>query len=219
MLALQLIRTDFPLINLSDKVSLALQIMEDYEVQHLPVVSDGNFLGLVSKEDLLDTEDGSPVAAIQNLFIRAYIKAEQHFSAAVKLAATLNLSLIPVINDNQELTGLISSYELLTTLSNFIGNEERGGIIVLEIEKKDYSFGEISRLVETNDAYITQLNTLTNQETGILTVTVKINKNEISDVIATFQRYDYHVRHYFGEEAYTNELKDNYHQLIAYLNI
>ena len=74
-------------------------------------------------------------------------------------------------------------------------------------------------MVETNDAYITQLNTYTEPETGLVLVAVKINKTEISDIVATFQRYDYNVRFYFGEEQYANELKDNYNHLMSYLNI
>ena len=50
-------------------------------------------------------------------------------------------------------------------------------------------------------------------------VTLKINKLEISDIIATLQRYDYSVIHYFGEEQYENELKNNYDHLMNYLNI
>ena len=44
---------------------------------------------------------------------------------------------------------------------------EPGGIIVLEMDPKQYSFNEISKLVETNDAQITQLNTSTDSETGL----------------------------------------------------
>jgi hypothetical protein len=73
--------------------------------------------------------------------------------------------------------------------------------------------------VETNDAYITQLNTYPENDSGQIIVTIKINKVEVSDIVATFQRYDYSVRYYFGEEQYANELKENYNHLLAYLNM
>jgi hypothetical protein len=44
--------------------------------------------------------------------------------------------------------------------------KEPGGLIVLEVESNQYSFNEISKLVETNDAQITQLNTSNDPETG-----------------------------------------------------
>ena len=85
---------------------------------------------------------------------------------------------------------------------------EPGGLIVLEMESKNYSFNEISKLVETNDAQITQLNTNTDPETGLMQVTIKINKPGISDIVATFQRYEYNVKYYFGEELFENELQN-----------
>jgi hypothetical protein len=66
---------------------------------------------------------------------------------------------------------------------------------------------------------ITQCNTFTEPETGLVIITLKINKIEISAIVATFQRYEYIVRYYFGEEQYSNELKDNYNHLLSYLNV
>ncbi|HRI21209.1 MAG TPA: CBS domain-containing protein, partial [Panacibacter sp.] len=83
----------------------------------------------------------------------------------------------------------------------------------------NFSFGELSRLIETNDASIVQLNTYTESATGFFIVTIKLNRVEISAIIATLQRYDYIIRHFFGEEYYENELKENYDLLMAYLKI
>ena len=90
---------------------------------------------------------------------------------------------------------------------------------MLEMETKQYSFNEISKLVETNDAQITQLNTSVDTETGIMQVTIRINKPEVSDIVASFQRHEYNVKYYFGEELYTNELRSNYDNLMNYLKI
>jgi hypothetical protein len=87
------------------------------------------------------------------------------------------------------------------------------------MERKSYSFGEISRLIETNDAYITQCNTSFESETGLLIVTIKINKVEVSDILSTFQRYEYSIRYFVGEELYENELRYNYDHLMTYLKI
>jgi hypothetical protein len=96
---------------------------------------------------------------------------------------------------------------------------EPGGLIVLEVESNQYSFNEISKLIEANDAQITQLNTTNDPEKGTMQVTIRINKPEISDIVATFQRYEYHVKYYFGEELYNNELRSNYENLMNYLNL
>ena len=76
-----------------------------------------------------------------------------------------------------------------------------------------------ARLIETNDAFVTQLNTYIEQVSGMFIVTFKVSKTEISDILATLQRYDYAVRYYFGEEFYENDLKENFDNLMAYLNV
>lgn len=219
MLASQLINSGFPAINLFDKISLALQLMDEYDVLHLPVLSEEKYAGLISKDDLLDADEGNLVATMEASLQKVSVKNEEYFLSALRIIADHELSLLPVITAQSELSGVITSRDLLRRLSSFVGNDDKGGIIVLETEKRNFSFGEVNRLVETNDAYITQLNTCTEPDTGLVVITLKVNKIEVSDIVATFQRYDYAVRYYFGEETYTNELKENYNHLLSYLNM
>ena len=123
-----------------------------------------------------------------------------------------------VDNDNN-IAGAISYSDLLKHASEFMSLNVPGGLIVLEIESNQYSFNEISKLVETNDAQITQLNTSNDPETGMMQVTIRVNKPEVSDIVASFQRYEYNVKYYFGEEMYVNELRNNYDNLMNYLKI
>ncbi len=219
MLASELINTGFPSVNLTDKVSYALQLMDEYDVLHMPVLVEEKFAGIISKEDLLDANETASLATLENFFQRNSVKGEEHLLAALKVLSDNELSLLPVINEQHELLGVILAYDLMRSLSTFVGNDEPGGVIVLETERRNFSFGEISRLVETNDAYITQLNTHVAKGSGRILITLKINKIEISDIVATFQRYEYIVSYYFGEEDYANELKENYDHLISYLNM
>ena len=116
-------------------------------------------------------------------------------------------------------SGVILVIDLLRHLGKITGASEPGGLMVLEMDQRNFSFAEISKLIETNDAQITQLNTSWDSGSDSFIVTIKINKFEISDIVATFQRYDYQVKYYFGEELYENELKDNYDHLMNYLSI
>jgi len=217
MLANQLITNHYPTVDPGDKIFLALQLMEDFDILHIAVVDHNKYLGLVSKDDLLDADDNTILKAQMSGMLQKSVKANEHFLSALKLAAQYSLSVVPVIDNEQEWVGAIPYIELLKASSQFTGAEEPGAVIVLEMERKSYSFGEISRLVETNDAYVTQLNTQLEAETGLLLVTVKINKLEISDILSTFQRYEYTIRYFIGEEHYENELRYNYDNLMSYL--
>lgn len=219
MLANELITSNYPTVDPGDKIFLALQLMDDFDIFHIAVVDHNKYVGLVSKDDLLDADDNTVIKVLASSILQKSVKSDEHFLSALRLASQYSLSLVPVINKEEEWVGAIPYIEILKASSQFIGAEEPGAVIVLEMERKSYSFGEISRLVETNDAYITQFNTSFENETGLLIVTIKINKVEVSDILATFQRYEYTVRYFIGEEHYENELRYNYDHLMSYLKI
>jgi CBS domain-containing protein len=219
MLAAQLINTSFPSVHLLDKASFALQLMEDYDVQHLCVVTDEKFVGIVDKNTLLDTHETAVIATMQDEFMVASVHADEHFLVGAKLLSLHELTMLPVVSTSADLLGVITAKQMLAALTSHVGADRKGAVIVLEMEQRQYSFGEIARLVETNDAFVTQLSTTTDAQTGMLLVTLQINRIEVSTIVATFQRYDYSVKYYFGEENYQNELKENYNHLLSYLNM
>jgi CBS domain-containing protein len=146
------------------------------------------------------------------------VQANEHFLKAIQTAVTHKLSIVPVVEEKQ-LLGIVTYNDLLRNASNFMSLSQPGALVVLEIDSVNYSFTEINRIVESVGAQITQLNTLTDPESGITQVTIRVNKMEVSDLISTFQRYEYNVKYYFGEELYENELKTNYDNLMNYLSI
>ena len=219
MLANSLITPNYPTVDPDDKVLRALQLIDDFDILHIPVLDHNIYLGTISKDDLLDANEDALVKTVMPTMSQKAIRQGEHFLAGLKLIAQNGLTIVPVVDAQQEWVGAITSADLLKALSQFTGAEEPGALIVLEMERKSYSFGEISRLIETNDAYIIQFNTVTEADTGLLIATIKINKTEISDILATFQRYEYSIRYFIGEEQYENELQYNYDHLMSYLKI
>jgi acetoin utilization protein AcuB len=216
----EIISASIPSLNPQDPVSQALDLMADFHVLHLPVVADDKLIGLVSEDNLLNAPDDSfPLSSLYQGFSNITVHANTHMIEAVQLTNELNLTVIPVTDKDSEYIGSITATDLMKAFGKITGVNEPGGVIVLEMDKLNFSFSEISKLVETNDAQIAQLNTCHNPSSGTFLVTLKINKFEISDIVATFQRYDYQVKYYFGEELYENELRNNYDHLMNYLNI
>ena len=214
-----LISASVPILALSDTVFQALQLMADYHLSHLPVLNDEKFIGTVNEDQLLNIEDDTQMLEKTLMhFSPLAVNANMHFMEAVRIANENALSIVPVI-DNGTWVGAITASDLLKWMGKINGGDDPGGIIVLELEKREFSFSEIAKIVETNDAFITHLNTYFDRDLGILFVTLKLNKLEISDIVSTFQRYEYNVKYYFGEELYENELKTNYDHLMNYLNI
>lgn len=220
MLTIELINYNIPRLQLQDTVNKALQLVTDFRVSHLPVISEDKFLGLVSEDDLLDLKDQKlTVEFLQQSFILAAVQDNIHFLNAVKICIQYDSNVVAVVNAENEFAGVITSSDLLKTLADFSGANEIGGIIVIEMERSQFAISEISRLVESNDCTILHLNSTVHPLTGMLTVTVHINKREIAAVVATFERYEYDVIYYFGNEKFENEIHSNYRHLMNYLDI
>jgi len=194
--------------------------MTDFHVMHLPVVAEEKYLGLISEDNLLDASDSSsPISSLREDFRLIAVPADHHIIETVAKMSEYQLTTIPVVEEDQHFLGSITEPDLLKEVGRLIGAGDRGALIVLGMDKQNFSFSELSRLVETNDAFITQLNTFFRPDTGELEVTIRVNKFEVSDILATLQRYEYQVKYYFGEERFENQLKSNYEHLLNYLNI
>ena len=220
MLTAELINNNIPRLQLQDSIAKALQLINDYRVTHLPVVSDDKYLGMVSEDDLLDVEEEKgTIEFLQSNFIVGFVKENEHFLNAVKCSNQYEATVVPVINDEKELVGVITVPDLLKALGNFSGANEIGGIIVMEMERNQFAISEISRIVESNDATILHLNTTIQPDTGLLTVSVHLNKKEIAAIVSSFERYEYDIIYYFGDEKFENEIHSNYRHLMSYLDI
>ncbi len=220
MLTADLINNNIPRLQLNDSIAKAIQLINDFRVTHLPVVAEDTYLGLIGEDDLMDAEeDKSTIQILEQHFIAAAVKENEHFLNAVNYSNRYESTVVPVITEDNELAGVITSPDLLKALGYFSGATEIGGIIVMEMERSQFALSEISRIVESNDATVLHLNTTVQAETGMLTVTLHLNKKEIASIVAAFERYEYDVIYYFGDEKFENEIHSNYRHLMNYLDI
>lgn len=207
------------LADLKDPVYRVLNLMQDNRVAHIAVQDGEKFAGVVNEAVLMDVDDDLTLGELKHLFLNLSVNQESHLLNAVALAADNDLTVVPVTDQEGNLKGALEAFQLLKYLAEFMHLREPGALIVLEMDIQQYSFSEISKILETNDAQITQLNTSRMPDSSTMLVTIRTNKIEISDIIATFQRYEYNVKYYSGVELYANELKTNYENLMNYLNI
>lgn len=221
MTTLQLIDPTITPLQLQDSVAGALQLMHALKLAYLPVVSpEDKFLGIISEDYLQGAENKS--AAIVNLkkeFILAAVGDNQHFMHAASISTLYQTNMIPVVNETGEFLGAIRGFDLINALGNFCGANEYGAILVFEIELNSLAISEINSIVESDGATILHMNISPILPSQLLEVTLQINKREISTIIASFERYDYHISFYSGEELFENNLSTNYQNLMNYLDI
>jgi CBS domain-containing protein len=206
-------------VEIHDMVSNAIEVMEQFDLRHLPILDGKQFVGLISSDDLLEADPAEELLSLERYFLKASVKTGDHVSLALRVRSKFSIDFVPVINENNEWEGSISADKMLDEISRMMGASDNSSLLVLEINRIDYALGEINRLVESNDAMIMQVNTLQDPLSDIMQVVLRINKEDISDIVATFQRHEYTVIYIYGEESYSNELQSNLSHLLNYLNI
>jgi CBS domain-containing protein len=219
MTAVELITNHIPSLHTTDTVQLALDLMREHRVGELPLIADHIYIGLVHEEDLEGEDENKPVEQYLHTGNPVQVNPEDFFLVPLKIMHQRKLSLLPVVKEDGDLAGVITQEELLQAASHYNAAAVPGGIIILQMSPNSFYISEIGRIVESNNAKIIHLNTWTDTSTGELMVAVKVNKSDILDILASFERYQYNVIQYFGENLSEEELKVNYDHLMNYLNI
>lgn len=221
MTTLQLVDNIYPPLRLHDTVAKALDLMAEFKTSFLPVISEEKYLGLINEQSINEEEnkETTTLEMFQEYLIVTAVNAASHFLKAASISNLYQTNVIPVTNENNEFFGTISSGALNTALGNFCGAEEYGALIVLEIERVRFTISEINSIVESDGATILHLNVSPHPVPELLEVTLQINKREIAAILASFERYDYTVASYYGEELFENDISTNYQNLMNYLDI
>ena len=61
MIAVDLIQDDIPLLNVSDDISTAVTLFDDYKLHQIPVFGASKFLGLIDEEVILNAPPKSKI--------------------------------------------------------------------------------------------------------------------------------------------------------------
>ena len=220
MIAENIISTSIVHLKTSDTGEKALGLMEEFKVTHLPIVNNEQFLGLISENDILNLN--SPDEPLGNHVLslnKPFVLNTQHIFDVIKLMSILDLSLIPVLDDKNNYLGSITLINLLKRFSEVAAVKDPGGIIIIEMNINDYTFAQISQIIESEGGKILSMFVTTHNDSTKIDVTIKINNTDITTILKTFARYDYVVKASYGENNYLDDMKDRFDSFMNYLNI
>ena len=98
--------------------------------------------------------------------------------------------------------------------------EAAGSVIVLEMLPQDYVLSDIARIVEANNAHVINLLHTIDGDTGRIVITLKIDLEDASPVIRSFERFNYTVLYHFMETGMVDEvLQRRMDELLYYMNM
>ena len=220
MFAEEIISNVITPIKTDDTVQKALDRMNEFKLKHMPVVNDDQFLGLLSEDDLLEIRNHDILIRDVNFnLLNAFVFDNAHTYDVIRLLSTLKLTAVPVLDQKKNYAGLISINNILDSVATLYAVNEPGGIIVLEISNRDNSLAHIAQIVEADNAQILSSYVNSFKDSTRLEVTLKVNKTEITSLVASFERYNYEVKEVYNNTQIDDGSKERYDSFMNYLNI
>ena len=220
MLAVELIANALPPIHTSDTVQKVFDRMVEFRVRHLPIVNQEQFLGLISEDDLIEISDyQTEVGALALSLVNPYVLEDQHIYDVIRLFHEQQLTIVPVLDTKKKYLGVISINTMNEYFARLTSVSQPGGIIVLEINNKNNSLAHMAQIVESDNAQILSSYVYQHPDSTRMEVTLKVNKQDISTIIATFLRYEYDIKATFNHTGDNDNSRDRYDSLMNYLNL
>ncbi|WP_456376127.1 CBS domain-containing protein [Lutibacter sp.] len=184
-----------------------------------PIVQNNQLIGLISENDIQGIDDNDKrLDNYQYLFNLFFIEDTINLLEIIKVFASNETNIIPVLNSNNEYIGYYDLIEILHIFNEtpFLNNE--GVVLLLEKEIRDYSFSEVCQIIESNNGkllgiFISESNATT------VKITLKFSSQDVNEIIQSFRRYNYKVLSNHKEDFYIEDLKDRTNYLQKYLNI
>ena len=184
MYASSLISYSVPPLKLSDTGVKASLWMNDFHVRHLPVVEEGKLVGILSEDEVLNfVEAESTIKSSNPYLLYKFVPGQNHLYDIMKLVVNHNLTIVPVLNNEGDYMGLITLEDLIKKLAETGSITHPGGVLVLEMEPRDYSLSEIARIIEMENATILSSFISSPYGQNFLELTLKLGKEEASKEI------------------------------------
>ena len=212
------ILSDLKALSLKDSVEKAIEIFRNQPISHLPIVENDQLVGLISESDIHAIDADTIINDSAHLLDTFFADESTDVLELLKRFTINESNILPVLNKEQQYIGYFELNDILELCYNTPFLSEQGLTLIVEKAVKDFSFSEISQIVESNKAKLLGI-FITESRNDIVQLGVKFYSEEINEVIQSFRRYNYKVITQHKDDYFLEILKERSDYLRKYLSI
>ncbi|WP_103865801.1 CBS domain-containing protein [Aquimarina sp. I32.4] len=205
-------------LDVSVKVTDAQLLFNELTYTHFPVIKENIYLGCISEADIRCFETDKALESYQYALEGFYAREDNNWLDILESFAQNNSNIMPVLDDNNNYLGFFELGDIMNLFNETPFLSEPGNILIVEKGILDYSFSEISQIIESNNAKVLGL-FISNMENDVAQITLKISDSDINNIVQTFRRYSYNIVSKHQEDTFLTNLKERSKYLAKYLNI
>lgn len=189
----------------------------DNGFSHFPITDQGIYLGCVVADDVETFEADKIIGDYRYTFEGFYVRENINWLDVLEKFAQNQTDVMPVLNSDNRYLGYYKLSDIVQIFSETSFLREPGGIIVVEKSAIQYSASEIAQIVESNGHKL--LGMFLSEVNDKVQVYLKINAENLNEILQSFRRYDYEIISEHAEDNYLQNLKERADYLDKYLNI
>src|SRR5690606_7452168 len=179
---------NIPVFELGETLGKVIQFFEETTHSHVAVSENGQFLGLLSENDLDCFEKEKKIEGFRYELETFSVTLETAWLDVMELFSRNEANILPVLDPHQKVLGYYRLEDIVRTFIDTPLFREPGAILVISTGSRDYSFSEIAQIVEGNNARLLGA-FITESDNDLVQVTLKIGAQSLNQVIQTFRRY------------------------------
>lgn len=213
-----LIINDLKPIDITNTIGDVKLMFSQLSYTHIPIKNNEDFVGCISETDAHCFESDIVLSDITYSIESFFVRENNTWLDVLEGFAQNNSNVMPILDLNNHYIGYYELNDVIGLFSETPFFSETGGIIIVEKGLNDYSFSELSQIIESNNAkiYGAFISQIVNDKVQI---TVKIGHIGLNDVLQSFRRYGYNIVSGIEEDAYVENLKERSDYLNKYLDL
>ncbi|MEP6805213.1 MAG: CBS domain-containing protein [Flavobacterium sp.] len=212
------INNDLRAIDSQETIASAQDFFAELNFSHFPVLEDGIFIGSIAADDVETFDTDKKVIDYKYTLERFFARKSMLWLDVLEVFAKNHTNIVSVLDENNAYIGYYEMEDIMKFFQETPFLKEQGGIIIVQKGLLDYSMGQVTQIVESNNGKILGC-FVSEADLENVQITVKIGVGPMNEIIQTYRRYGYEIISEHQEDAYINSLKERSDYLDKYLNI
>ena len=209
---------DIKPLKITDKIGDLQMLFNQLTYSHIPIQNEGVYMGCVSETDVHCFDSAITISDCSHTIEGFFVRSTTNWLDVLEAFAQNDSNIMPVLDEKNSYLGYYELNDIIHLFNETPFFAEPGGILIVEKGIHDYSFSEISQIVESNDAKLLGA-FISKMGSDLVQITLKIGNTSLNEIIQTFRRYSYNIVSGHEEDSYIESLKDRSQYLDKYLNI
>jgi acetoin utilization protein AcuB len=179
-------------------ISQAIEILQQYNFRHLPVVKEEKLVGIITQTDInkaLPSAVDSSLTPENKIILATQAKVSSFMANnpitahpmdplenAALLMHRFKIGAVPVVED-EELVGIITETDIFQAFAEILGAENTGARIELQIKKNGAAIHEITNICKQFDINLIAISVYKNFSHDHQLLTIRVNGEEMDNMV------------------------------------